>query len=104
MVCAPARWVSCVPRAQVSYIEIYQDEIRDLLATGAAAGAPIVLRESAARGVTPENVKCGPTSACQSCPARYWQMLSRRLHCSPHLLALLVPVTAADCKVAHALS
>ena len=70
-------------RAQVSYIEIYQDEIRDLLATGAAAGAPIVLRESAARGVTPENVKCGPplplpvNSACRSCTARHWLYASQ---------------------------
>ena len=41
----------------MSYIEIYQDEIRDLLA-GGEAGPAIAVRESAARGTFLENVLC----------------------------------------------
>jgi hypothetical protein len=49
----------------VSYIEIYQDEIRDLLA-GGEAGPAIAVRESAARGTFLENVLCARPPARRS--------------------------------------
>ena len=45
---------------QVSFIEIYQDDIRDLLGEGGDGYVPISVRESPDRGTFLDNVQCVP--------------------------------------------
>ena len=50
---------------QVSFVEIYQDDIRDLLGEG--EGHPINVRESPERGTFLDNVQCELPITCP-CP------------------------------------
>ena len=42
--------------AQVEFVEIYQDDVRDLLRAGDTPRGPIVIRESPLRGPYCENI------------------------------------------------
>ena len=43
-------------QVQVEFVEIYQDDLRDLLRSGDTPRGPIVIRESPLRGTYCENI------------------------------------------------
>ena len=63
MHCTSSAWPSAkgssrsgAEHAQVEFVEIYQDDVRDLLRAGDTPRGPIVIRESPLRGPYCENI------------------------------------------------
>ena len=76
----------------MSFIEIYQDDIRDLLGESGGHGAAPVLRESPDRGIYLENIQCASVSLTRT---------SSDLGCW-HSLASMCPCRAvAQCYLAE---